>query len=117
MIEVHKVVVHEQQTKHQIADIGGIGGNAHLDGVFQSAGGRQRVGIGAHAAGTLGEVLGIAGITAFEDGFQTAEQGSAAAGILNLAVFHFHFNTKVAFNTGQGVNGPPNRCSCSGAFS
>ena len=104
VIEVHHVVVHEQQAQHQIADIGGIGGQGQAHGVFQGAGGGQGVGVGAHAAGTLGEVLGIAGVTALEDHFQTAIQGAAAAGILDAAVLHFHLDAQMAFDTGQRVN-------------
>ena len=62
------------------------------------------MGVGAHAAGALSEVLGVARIAPLEDEFQAPEQGGTTAGVLDPAVLHFHFDAEVAFDTGQGVH-------------
>lgn len=82
MIEMNYMVMQELHAQHEIADGGGVLRDFHADGVFQSAGGGQCVGIGTDAAGALCEMLRVAGITPFQNHFQAAEEGRRAAGIL-----------------------------------
>ena len=104
VIEVHHVVVQVLHAQHEVADERGVAGQLYLHGVFQRAGGRQGMGIGAHAAGAGGEELGVARVAALEDGFQSTEKGGAASGVLDAAVFHFHFDTQMALDSGQRVH-------------
>ena len=104
MIEVHHVIMQSLHAQHQVADQRGIAGQFDLHGVFQRAGGRQSMGIGAHAAGTGGEELGVARIAALENGFQSAEQGGAASGVLDPAVFDFHLDAEMALDTGERIH-------------
>lgn len=62
MVEMHDMVVQILHPEHEVPDVGGVLGDFHLDRVFEGAGGGQRVGIGAHAAGALREVLYVAGV-------------------------------------------------------
>ena len=103
-IEMHQVVMQELHAQHQVAQIGGVSRNRLVDGVFQGAGRGQGVRIGTDAAGALGKMLGVARVAAFENEFQATEQGAAAAGFLDLALFHFHFNTQMPLNTGQRIH-------------
>ena len=99
-----QVVVHELVAQNQVADIGSVGRNGLVDGVFKAACGGQGVGIGADATGTLGEVLRIAGIATFKNGFNSTEEGGATAGLFDHAAFNFHFNTQMAFDAGQRIH-------------
>jgi hypothetical protein len=58
--------------EHQVAHDPGVVRQllVHAHGVVHAAGGGQGVGIGAHAAGALGEVLGVARVAALEDDLQ-----------------------------------------------
>ena len=106
MIEVNDMVMHELRGHHQVTDDGGVVGQnlIYADGVVDGAGGSECVHIGADTAGTLSEVLGITGITAFQDDLQSAEQLRAAADIDDFAVFDNGFNAKVTLDPCDRVN-------------
>ena len=104
MVEMHNMVVQILHPEHEVPDVGGVLGDFHLDRVFEGAGGGQRVGIGAHAAGALREVLHVAGVAPDQNRFKAAVQGADAAGFADAPVLHFHFNAQVAFDTGQGID-------------
>ena len=48
--------------------------------------------VGADAAGALGEVGGVAGITALEDKLKAAEELSGGPDVLDLALLDFSYN-------------------------
>ena len=108
VIEVHNVVVQEELAEDQVADIGRVGRDVLVggveNGVFQGAGGSEGVRVSADAAGTLGEVLSIAGIASLEDHFKAAEKRAAAADVFHFALFNFNLDAEVTFNTGQRIN-------------
>ncbi len=106
MIEMHDVVVHELGGQHQVADDGRVVGQflVHADGVVDATDGSERVHVGADAAGALGEVLCIAGITAFQDDLQTAEQLGAAADVNDFAIFDHGLNAQVTLDPGDRIN-------------
>ena len=105
---MHHVVMHELHGHNEVADIGGVGRNGLVDGVFKRAGGSKGVRVGADAASALGEVLGVARIAALQDDFKATVKCAAATGVLDFAAFNFNFNTQMPFDAGQRVhhNGP-----------
>ena len=108
MIEMHHVVMHELHGHDKVADVGSVGRNGLVDGVFKRAGRGKGVRVGADAAGALGEVLSVAGIAALQDNFKATVKRATAAGVFDFAAFNFHFNTQMPFDAGQRVhhNGP-----------
>ena len=60
--------------------------------------------VGAHAAGALGKMLGVAGIAALEDDFQSAEELRGAPGVFDFSVFNFDHDPQVAFDAGDGID-------------
>ena len=104
VIEVDQMVMHVLGGHHEVADQRGVFGNLDAYGVVHAAGGGQGVHVGAYAAGTLGEMLGVARIAAFQDQFHAAEKLRAAPGVFHQTVFHLHFNTQVAFNSSNGID-------------
>ena len=117
MVEMHDMVVEILHPQNKVADVGGVFRDFHLDGVFERAGGGQRVSIGAHAAGTLREVLHVTGIAAHQNLFKAAEEGTATARFRDPAPAHFHFNAQMAFNTGEGIDDNGTAIGALGRFS
>ena len=75
------------------------------------------MGIGAHAAGTLCEVLHVAGVAPDQNRLKAAVQGADAAGFADAPVLHLHFNAQMAFDTGQGIDNDRSGKMALGCFS
>jgi len=104
VIEMDEVVMEILGSHDQIAHHAGIGRNGDLDGVIHAAGGGQGVDVRAHAAGTLGEVLGVPGIAALQDEFQATEKLGRTPGVLDLAIFDFDHDPQMPFDPGDGID-------------
>ena len=116
MIEMHHMVMQVLHAQHQIADGRGVSGDFHADGVFKGAGGGKGVGVGAYAAGALREMLRVTRVTALENHFQPAEQCGGAASVLDAAVFHFHLDTQMSFDAGDGIHHNGSRVGALGSL-
>ena len=106
VVEVHDVVMQELRGQDEVADEARVVGQVlvHADGVVHAAGRGQGVGVGAHAAGTLGEVLGVARVASFQDQLEAAEELRARPDVGDLALVDFDFDLEMAFDAGHGVD-------------
>jgi hypothetical protein len=105
MIEMHEVVMLELGTVQQVADNACVVGNIDFYCGFDCPHRGQSVGVRSDAAGALYEVMGIAGIAPLEDHFDAAEHLPGAPGIHHLAAGHFHLDAKMAFDSGNRIDG------------
>ena len=60
---------------------------------------------GAHPADALRNLGSFARVASFHDGFKAAIHAAAEVGVDNLAVFHLYFGFKMAFDSGDRING------------
>ncbi len=104
MVEMHDVVVEKLSAHEQVTDQPGVVGDLHLDRIVHAAYRGERVDVGTHTAGPLGEQPGIARIAVLEDHFQAAEHRGAAPRIADLAIGHFYFNSQVTFDSGDRID-------------
>ena len=102
---MHDVIVQPVVDQNQVADVLRVGRNLQLQRVFHGANARHRVHRGAYAAETLGEKPGFARVAALEDALDAAPHGARRPGIRNRAVFNFHVDAEMSFDSSDWVNG------------
>ena len=104
VIEVDDMIMKILGTENQIPDQRGVFRNMHVQGVFNATRGCKGMGVGAHAAGSLGEMLGVLGITPFENDLQSPEKLGTGPCFGNSAVVYFDFDAQMALDSGDGID-------------
>ena len=104
MIQMHQMVmVHEAQV-HDITDNIGVVWYLYAKRVFHRMHGGKGMRTRADAADAFNKGPGVARVAAFEDDFNTSENGAARNRIGDdVAVVKVHLATQVPFNAGNGV--------------
>jgi hypothetical protein len=105
LVEMGAVVVDELGAVHEVARQAAQIGRIGLEAIIQGADGSQGVHLGAHAACALGDVRCVAGITAFKNNLQAAEQLGGTPGVLYLAALNLHIDAQVALDASNWIDG------------
>ena len=80
----------------QISDNTSVVGNGNANGIFDCPHRGQIMGVRSDPARTLHKQGGIPGIPPLQDNFDAPEHLSGTPGVLYLAPFNFHFDSKMA---------------------
>ena len=88
----------------QIADVLGVEGHLHLEGVLHRPHRGQGVDRGADAADALGEGGSIPGVAALEDDLDAAPHLARRPGVGDFAPINFTFYAEMPFDPGYGVD-------------
>jgi len=105
MIKVDEMIVLELGAVEEIADDSGVVGNFYLDRIFDCPHRGQGMGQRSDPAGALDKMMGIPGIPAQKDQFDSAKHLAAAPGIDDFAAGDFHFNSQVPFYSCDRIDG------------
>ncbi len=108
VIEVHRVVMHLQRLRHDLADQVRVRRNPDVERVLDRANRRQRVAAGADAADALDERPRIARVAALENHFESAPHGAGGHRVADHVVrVDVHFDPHVAFDARHGIDDDP----------
>ena len=90
---------------HDVADDIGVVGYVYAKGVFHRMHGGKGVGACAHAADALNKGPCVARVAAFENDFNSSENGAARNSIGDdVVVVKVHLAAQVPFNAGDGIH-------------
>ena len=89
MVKMHHVIMHGVGGDDQVADVLGVKGHFHLEGVLHGPDRGEGVDRGADAADALGEGGGVPGVAALEDDLDAAPHLARGPGVGDLAAINF----------------------------
>jgi hypothetical protein len=104
MIEVDDVIVEVLGPHDQVADQPPSVGDLGAEGIVQSRCRRHGVHREAHAAEAAGDITGVPGVLAREQGLEATGHGAAAPGVFDLTVLELHLDLEMTLDPGYGIN-------------
>jgi hypothetical protein len=104
MIKVDQMVMLELCTMHHVPDQSGVFGNLDTNSGFGCPHRGQSVGVRSDATGSRHEMVRITRVAPLENQLDTAEQLARAPRVDDFASGHFHFDAKVALDSGDRIH-------------